>query len=178
MEEQILGIGSRIKHRDYGMGVIIQVKHATYLITFLDYGTREIAKSYQGFEIIEAMEPSTDIVSFEEMENSLIRVLRKFADIQETVTIADKWKNGRFILQSTNKDLKPYEMSIDTFFHKIVMIRDRMRVMEQKINSSKLEEADKIDLQQYISRIYGSLTSFNILFKSKDDIFVGESKKE
>jgi hypothetical protein len=69
-------------------------------------------------------------------------------------------------------------MPIDTFFHKIVMVRDRLRVMEQKINSSKnLDDQEKVDLQQYITRIYGSLTSFNVLFKNKSDQFVGERSK-
>lgn len=70
------------------------------------------------------------------------------------------------------------EFPIETFFHKIVMVRDRLRVMEQKINSSKnLSDEEKVDLQQYITKIYGSLTSFNILFADKEDFFVGESAK-
>jgi len=64
-------------------------------------------------------------------------------------------------------------MEIDIFFHKIVMVRDRLRVMEQRINSSALIDEEKVNLQQYITRIYGSLTSFNILFKYKDDHFKG-----
>ncbi len=72
--------------------------------------------------------------------------------------------------------LKSKEIPIDGFFHKIVMVRDRLRVMEQRINSSKLEEDEKVNLQQYITRIYGSLTTFNILFADKDDYFVGDSK--
>ena len=73
--------------------------------------------------------------------------------------------------------LQRKEIPIETFFHKIVMVRDRLRVMEQRINSSKLTDEEKVNLQQYISRIYGSLTSFNVLFKYKEDHFKGEGKK-
>ena len=76
-----------------------------------------------------------------------------------------------------DSNLKSSELPIDTFFHKITMVRDRLRVMEQKINSSNLEEQEKIDLQQYITRSYGSLTSFNVLFKLKSQQFVGQRSK-
>ena len=80
-------------------------------------------------------------------------------------------------MQPGDENLKPSELPIDKFFHKITMVRDRLRVMEQKINSSNLEEQEKIDLQQYITRSYGSLTSFNVLFKLKTQQFVGQRSK-
>ena len=92
--------------------------------------------------------------------------------------MGDKWKNGTLILKPSDDSLKSKEIPIETFFHKIVMVWDRVRVMEQRINSSKLlSDDDKVSLQQYITRIYGSMTTFNILFKNKDDHFKGGSVK-
>lgn len=174
MENEVLGIGSRVVHKEYGQGVVIQVKSNSYLITFMEYGNREIARSYQGLEVIEILEPSDDLVSLEMIENSLIRILRTFSDIQEIVPIADKWRGGTLILKPSNPELKPYEIPIANFFNKIILIRDRLRVLEQKVNSSNLPDEEKIVLQQYVTRSYGSLTSFNILFKNKSQNFVGE----
>jgi hypothetical protein len=91
------------------------------------------------------------------------------------VQLGDRWQNGTVLLQPADKSLKPKELPIDDFFHKIVMLRDRIRVMEQQINAhKKLSDEDKVNLQQYITRIYGTLTTFNVLFKNKEHWFVGE----
>jgi len=177
MENEVLGIGSRVKHKEYGAGVVIQVKSNSYIITFMDYGNREILRSYEGLEIIDLLESADDLVSFEMIELTLMKILRNFSDLQEVVPIAEKWGGGTLILKPSNSELKPYEMPISTFFNKIIMIRDRLRVMEQKINTSNLSDEEKIVLQQYITKSYGSLTSFNILFKNKSQSFVGEGSK-
>lgn len=91
--------------------------------------------------------------------------------------LGEKWSGGEIILKPKDVNLKSKHIPIEIFFHKIVMIRDRLRVLEQKINSSKkLTDEEKIDIQQYITRIYGSLTTFNLLFKRKSSYFVGEGK--
>jgi len=83
------------------------------------------------------------------------------------------------ILQPGTAGLKSKEIPIETFFHKIVMLRDRLRVLEQQINSNaKLTDEDKVNMQQYITRCYGSMTTFNVLFKNNEDYFVGEKTKE
>lgn len=176
MENEVLGIGSRVNHKEYGQGVVIQVKSNSYLITFMEYGNREILRTYEGMEIIDLLEPDEDLISFEMVEQSLIRILRSYSDLQEVVPIGDKWKGGTLVLRPANLEMKPYEMPISTFFNKIILVRDRIRVLEQKVNSSNLDEEEKIVLQQYITRCYGSLTSFNILFKNKHQHFVGETK--
>ncbi len=176
MEYEVLGIGSRVRHKEYGTGVVIQVKSKSYLITFMEYGNREILRSYEGLEIIELLEPADDLVSLEMIEESLKKILRDYSDIQEVVPIADKWSGGTLILKPSNPELKPYELPISNFFNKIIMIRDRLRVLEQKVNTSNLSDEEKIVMQQYVTRSYGSLTSFNILFKYKHHAFVGEGK--
>lgn len=91
------------------------------------------------------------------------------------IELGDRWKGGEMLLKPADKNLTPKSVPIENFFHKIVMIRDRIRVMEQQINSHKgLSDSEKVDMQQYITRIYGSLTTFNILFNNKDDYFVGQ----
>lgn len=177
MENEVLGIGSRVAHKEYGQGVVIQVKASSYLITFMEVGNREIARSYTGLEVIDQLEPDDDLVSLEMIENSLIRILKTYSDIQEIVPIADKWSGGTLILKPSNPEMKPYEMPLATFFNKIIMVRDRLRVLEQKVNTSSISNEEKIVLQQYITRCYGSLTSFNILFKNKSQTFIGEAGK-
>lgn len=173
---KILGIGSRIIHPEYGKGVITNVSSTDYWVTFIENGLETITLD-DTFEIIEATENEVDTVSFSEVEKSLRNILKKWSDVSEIVPIGDKWKGGKIILEPGQAALASKEIPIDTFFHKIVMVRDRLRVMEQKINSSKIEEIEKIELQQYITRIYGSLTSFNVLFKSPTNHFVGEKSK-
>jgi len=173
---KLLGISSRIKHPEYGLGVVTNVTSIHYWVTFIENGLETIDIDSE-FEVIDAVEDEVDTISFYEVESTLRSILKKWSDVSEIVPIADKWKGGNLIMEPGDTNLKGKELPIDTFFHKIVMVRDRIRVMEQKINSSNLDEQEKIDLQQYITRIYGSLTSFNVLFKNKSQQFVGSRSK-
>lgn len=174
MDINNLGVGSRVQHPQFGKGVIVQVRTDAWEITFIESGTKIIQKDFEGLKVIEAVETPDELVTYEKIEKSLVRILRKFSDVQETVPMGSRWTGGRMVLYPGDKTLKEKEIPIEAFFHKIVMVRDRLRVMEQRVNASALSDEDKVNIQQYITRIYGSLTTFNVLFKDKDDYFIGD----
>jgi hypothetical protein len=175
MEQTTLGIGTRLQHTLHGPGVIVGVRYATYLISFMNHGVKEIDKTDSHLEEIIPENVSEEIETHSEVEKSLLKILRLWGSFSEIVPLGDRWKGGMMLLQPADKTQKPKEIPIDIFFHKIVMLRDRLRVLEQNINSNKqLSDEDKVNLQQYITRIYGSLTTFNVLFKNKEHWFVGE----
>ena len=171
-----LGVGSRVRHPAFGDGVIIKLYKAAYDVTFMIHGIKSVGRDYQDWEVIEAV-PAEEVASWNEAEQGLIRILRAYNGIDETTQLGDRWIDGKLILQPGEDGLAAKEMKIDDFFHKIVMVRDRLRVMEQRINASSMTDEEKINLQQYITRIYGSLTSFNVLFRKKADHFKGTGRK-
>jgi hypothetical protein len=175
MEQTQLGIGTRLQHTHFGPGVIVGIRYATYLVTFFNHGTREIDKTDEKLDEIIPENVTPEIETHSDVERSLLKILRLWGGLTETVPLGDRWIKGTMILQPADKTLKPKEIPIDDFFHKIVMLRDRLRVLEQHINShKKLSDEDKVNTQQYITRCYGSLTTFNVLFKNKEHWFVGE----
>lgn len=119
--------------------------------------------------------PSLHVDEFREIVRDVINEELSLTD----VPIGRRWGAGTLILKPGDSTLKSKEIPIEAFFHKIVMVRDRLRVLEQKLNGHKgLSDAEKVDLQQYITRIYGSLTTFNILFRDTSDQFVGAGGKD
>ena len=108
----------------------------------------------------------------EDFAHAIREVLR-----EETlhVPVAPKWEGGMVLLKPRDAQFQPKEIPLDQLFHKIVMIRDRLRVLEQKINAhDKLTDAEKVDMQSYVTKCYGSLTTFNVLFRDDRDRFIGE----
>ena len=170
-----LTIGTRIDHDKFGEGIIGKINLISYDVYF-DTGKREILKTSDEFQVLSKVESNEQeaSVDLDAIEKLISYTLDKYASLQEVVPLGEKWTGGKMILQPSNPTLKSKEIPIEIFFHKIVMLRDRLRVLEQNINShQKLTDEEKVDLQQYITRIYGSLTTFNILFKEKDQYFVG-----
>jgi hypothetical protein len=175
MDQTLLGIGTRLQHTIHGPGVIVGIRYATYLISFIHHGIIEIDKTDAQLDDIQPENVSEEIETNSNVEKSLLKILRLWGNVSEVVKLGEKWTDGMLLLQPKDTSLKPKEIPIDVFFHKIVMARDRLRVLEQNINSNKnLSDEEKINLQQYITRIYGSFTTFNVLFKNKEHWFVGE----
>jgi len=179
MDQLNLGIGTRLQHTQHGPGVIVGVKYATYLISFINHGTKEIDKNDSHLEEIIPENVSSEIETHSEVEKSILKILQLWNGVGDVVRLGDRWQGGKLIIQPADKSLKPKEIPVEDFFHKIVMLRDRLRVMEQQINANKkLTDEDKVNLQQYITRIYGTLTTFNVLFKNKEQWFVGDKGSE
>ena len=175
---ETLHIGMKVRHPRYGVGVVRSLTEHTAEITF-DDAPRTVAPNSS--ELTSA-EPTA---SLSEQQVPLEVLIRQTAQsvvdalgIQKSDAIveglASRWQKGTVVLQPADSSLQAKEVPLETFFHKIVMIRNNLRVLEQKVNASdKLSDADKFDLQQYITRCYGSLTTFNVLFKNKEDQFKG-----
>ncbi len=175
MNIESLHIGMKVHHPRYGVGVVRSLSEQTAEIAF-DDSPRTIAPASSD------LAPAEATATLSQLEMPLASLIRETAQAtvealgleqKEVVEdLAHRWQRGTLVMQSADSSLQPKEVPLETFFHKIVMIRNNLRVLEQKVNASdKMSDADKFDLQQYITRCYGSLTTFNILFKNKDDQF-------
>ncbi|MEM9052095.1 MAG: hypothetical protein AAGC47_08610 [Bacteroidota bacterium] len=172
LETHNLGIGARVKHPAFGEGIVVDMDVSTLQIFFRGEGDREISRSFDGLEVIESPKEADESIGIDDVKKAMKSLLQELADITHVVEMGSKWDGGKVVLVPGNADLQSKEIPIDTFFHKITMVRDRLRVLEQNINShDSLSESEKIHLQQYISRSYGSLTTFNVLFADKADHF-------
>jgi hypothetical protein len=114
----------------------------------------------------------------DEFRRVLREVLREELGVGDA-PLGDRWRGGEIILKPGKEGTQEKRVPIEDFFKKVVMLRDKLRVLEQKVNGSKNLEADeKIQIQQYITGCYGSLTTFNVLFREREDWFVGQGSKD
>jgi hypothetical protein len=175
---EIITAGSRVDHPRYGEGIVSRVGLTAYEVFFAHGGKVEILRSNGDLSLMAKAENATTVnVDAQDLAYAISSVLDKYGLLPTNLQLAPKWAGGQLLIQAASSDIQPKEIPIDTFFHKIVMLRDRLRVLEQNINShDKLSDEDKVQMQQYITRAYGSLTTFNVLFADKKDYFVGAKK--
>jgi hypothetical protein len=183
MKVEALHIGMKVRHPQYGVGIVKTIGEQSADVQF-DTGKRTIAPEPSGIE------PADPQVSISSLDRPLQLVV---ADIAEAVVeklgiekpdsaiveqLGARWHRGKLVMHPADPTVQTKEVPLESFFHKIVMIRNNLRVLEQKINAhSALTDGDKVEMQQYITRSYGSMTTFNVLFKNKEDQFRGGSSE-
>ena len=166
----------QVRHPRYGLGTIKALTEHTADITFddaprtVDPATSELMAAEPTASLTEMQMPLSALIR--QTAQAMVDALGLEKPDQLVEGLATRWQRGTLALHPADSSLQAKEVPLETFFHKIVMVRNNLRVLEQKVNASeKLSDADKFDLQQYITRCYGSLTTFNILFREKEDQF-------
>lgn len=175
-----LGIGSKIKHPSFGLGVICNLDSEYYKIYFTTLDElKQIDRSFEALEVVDKVTFDAPPLEIEDIERAVEQVYLKYAEKSTPIELANKWVSGSVEFKPKDDSLQGKEIPIRTFFNKIISVREKLRVLEQNVNNhEKLDEADKLHLQQYISRAYGSLTTFNVLFAQKEDQFSGMGKSK
>lgn len=173
--------GSTIDHDHYGRGKVIEEHELFWTVDFGKRGRMDVTKRNAELVTLISLpgeEQNQLGFTMEELESTLRRILEEYTGGGD-IELGGRWQGGTMILQPADTNQKSKDIPIETFFHKIVMLRDRLRVMEQKINAHpKMTDEEKVEMQQYITKIYGSLTTFNVLFANKEDNFEGEKSKD
>lgn len=176
MKTESLHIGMKVRHPQYGLGIVRALTEHTAEIKF-DDGVRTIAPQDSGLQPAEAQATLTALDRplaglIQEIVTSTVQALGLEKPESIVHELGVKWHNGRLVMHPSDPTLQTKEVPLEVFFHKIVMMRNNLRVLEQKVNAhEKLSEAEKIDMQQYVTRCYGSMTTFNALFRNKEDYF-------
>jgi hypothetical protein len=176
MKLEALRIGLKVRHPQYGVGVVKTISETTADILF-DDGKRTVAPETSGLEPAEpeAAVRGLDIPLAQFVQQAVDATIHKLGlEKPDSVVeqLGSRWHKGKMVLHPSDPTLSTKEVSLEVFFHKLVMVRNNLRVLEQKINAhDKLSDGEKVEMQQYVTRSYGSLTTFNLLFKEKEDQF-------
>ena len=177
MKTESLHIGMRVRHPEYGSGTVKTISELTADIQFDDGNKRTVAPESAGLEPLEAKAAVSglDVPLKQFIEQTLDAAVAKLG-LQKPDSVVEllglRWHAGKLVLHPADATLQTKEVPLEVFFHKIVMVRNNLRVLEQKINAhEKLTDGEKVEMQQYITKSYGSLTTFNVLFKEKEDQF-------
>ena len=177
MKIEMLRVGMKVRHPQYGTGAVKTISETVTDIQFDDGNRRTIAPEPSGLEPAETQATLSAMpVPLKQIIDQTVEAIVAKLGIEMPDVIVEKlglrWNGGKCVLHPNDPALQTKEVPLEVFFHKIVMIRNNLRVLEQKINAhEKLSDGEKVEMQQYITKSYGSLTTFNILFKEKEEQF-------
>ena len=176
MKIQSLTVGMSVRHPQYGLGTVKSISEQSAEVRFND-ATRTVDPDLSG---LEPAEPGVKVsgleVPLKDFVDSVIeRVVSRLGLEKPDAVVSElgaRWHGGKVVLHPADPSLQTKEVPLEVFFHKVVMVRNNLRVLEQKINAhEKLSDGEKVEMQQYITKSYGSLTTFNVLFKEKEGQF-------
>lgn len=170
-----LGLTTIVSHPLFGRGRIVAYDNECYVVLFKGGETKNVAFSFDAMKAETVVgDPQTDRI-----KQAMREVLNDYGWLDVDLEMGRRWVGGTMKLIPGKEDTQPKEVPIEMLFKKIIGIRDKLRVLEQKVNAhSALPSEDKLELQGYITRCYGSLTTFNVLFASKESQFQGQGKDE
>lgn len=180
MQITSLHVGMRVRHPNYGPGTVKAVDEASATVQFDDGIRRQVSPEASGLVPAETAAAISGLeVPLSQFVSDTVRAVIDDLGIEKPDTVkeelATRWAGGRIVLHPQDPTLQTKEVPLDVFFHKIVMMRNNLRTLEQKVNSSeRLTEAEKFDWHGYITRCYGSMTTFNVLFRTKEQQFGGK----
>jgi hypothetical protein len=177
VKTESLRIGMKVRHPQYGSGLVKTISEAVAEVQFDDGTKRAVAPEPSGLEPAEPQVAVSglDVPLKQFVEETLASAIAKLG-LEKPDSVVEqlglRWHGGKLVLHPADAALQTKEVPLETFFHKIVMVRNNLRVLEQKINAhEKLTAGEKVEMQQYLTRSYGSLTTFNVLFKEKEGQF-------
>jgi hypothetical protein len=176
MKLQDLTVGMKVVHPQYGAGLVEKITNVDAAIRFdnvlrtVDPALAELAAAEPTIKVEGLTVPLKQFV-----DSAIEATLQRLGVENPNAVVGElglRWQKGKMVLHPADPALQTKEVPLEVFFHKLVGVRNQLRVLEQKINShAGLNDGEKVEMQQYVTRCYGSLTTFNILFKNKEDQF-------
>jgi len=169
------GLGTIVRHRDFGRGRVVAYDEERYVIVFPGSDAKMVPFAFEGL----AAEGSAGDPELDRIVQAMRQVLGDYGWIDVELELGKRWTGGTLRLTPGREGTQAKDVPIEVFFKKLIAVRDRLRVLEQKINGhSTLSPEEKLELQGYITRCYGSLTTFNVLFGNRASWFAGQGERD
>jgi hypothetical protein len=163
-----IGIGALVQHVDYGRGRVVRYQDQGYLVQFKTGDARWVGWQFHGLTAVaESGDPELDL-----LKQAVREVLHDYGWLDADLEMGKRWLGGTMRLIPGQEGTQPKDVPLEAFFKKVIGVREKLRVLEQKINNhASLSAEERLDLQGYVTRCYGSLTTFNVLFATRASYF-------